>query len=301
MRLAQESGVELLSLTDHNTFEGFEEEPQCEYDGNYDMELEIEKSVAACNSVSQIEDFVRLDIVGSKDVKGHAPRGDRRVFNKSEGDYLRFYTETDNFQPNDIDWNGEMIITICSLHGSMKHICTPSIDRNSVSIMEFIDISKLPCGEYGFEMKIDLYELLYFDFHIVDVEPSYKQYSKFDGLSLKGVSREDDTLKSGEIGEDGLLQFDSNEFRKLALSFSFSEIFGKELLQCMVAIYSDADIIEFEDSATFDVTDNSKKLQMAGILDYNKKLEDFSLARGYYTLLIEMFGEEVTKVEFNVI
>ncbi len=216
-------------------------------------------------------------------------RCDRQIFNKSEGNHLWFSSESENFQPNNIDWGEDMLIKILGSKGDVVHVCTPKVSEGTISIEEFVDVSSLECGDYKFELSVGFYDLYEFSFRIVNLPSSFAEYATFSGAQLRGV------YKNGVVDDEELVRFDSKEFESLFLSFSFSDIATSEDLQCMVAIYDNSFDIDIEE-----VEDN-ERMSQSNTLSYNKKLEDFDMIAGSYRLEIKMFGEYVEVLNFEVI
>ncbi|MFI3261367.1 MAG: NUDIX domain-containing protein [Rikenellaceae bacterium] len=278
----------------------YEEDIEMDFEMDLDFESELYQNKYV--SLEQMEYFARFDIVRTKDKSGVKYRNDRHIFNKSEGKYLWFYTESDNFQPCEIDWEGEMTIEICGSDNSIKHKCKQCVDETTISVNEYIDLSTLACGEYSFELAIDGEELYEFTFDFVDLPSTYQKYAKFDGLCLQGVLKNDE-LSKGEKDINQTLTFKKEEVKSLSLSFSFSEIHEVDIFQCMVAIYNnndffDYDLAEYEDSITYNSNNEPRDLDS---LVYNRVTHDYSLIRGKYLLELRILGEVVTTLDFNII
>ncbi len=265
---------------------------------NLSEEEDAEMTCHTYSSIAQIEGMARFDIVKTKDKTGVRQRGDRRIFNKDEGRYLYFYSETDLLRPNDIDWKLEMRINIKGKLNRWVHKCASQVGRSFISIDEYVDISELPCGEYTFELENDFGELYSFEFHLIDAPKSYKEYATFDGVQLRGLYK-DGSIRKG-VMENNTIHLEYENLKKLILSFSFSEIHDIEMFQCMIATYGMFEpeyfLSEIDESATYDIS-RSEHAKLA----YNKTLDDYSIVRNDNSQLeLRIFGENVVCIDFNI-
>lgn len=263
-------------------------------------EEDVEMSCLACTSTCHIEGMARFDIVKTKDKTEVRERNDRRIFSKNEGKYLYFYSETDHFKPNDIDWRTEMNIYLNGKDNSWVHKCSPKVNRSYISIEGYIDISELTCAEYTFSLENGYGELYSFDFHLIDAPASYKEFATFDGVQLRGLYK-DGSIRDGVIGDDNVLRIDSENLNKLLLAFSFSDIRDIEMFQCMIAAYGMFEPESFLSEIDESITYNARESDHTKLI-YTKPLNDFSIVKSDTCCLeLRIFGENVECIDFEMV